>query len=88
MTTPTIPTDLAALREEISEINDALLELLSRRAHVATAIQRIKSREGIPTFVPEREQAMLVELVRKNPGPFSNETVARLFKEIFAPASG
>ncbi len=82
-TPPAIPSDLAALREEISEINDALLALLSRRARVATAIQRVKSREGIPTFVPEREQAMIVELVRKNPGPFSNETVARLFKEIF-----
>ena len=40
MTPPSpIPSDLATLRDEISEINDSLLELLSRRAHVATAIQ-------------------------------------------------
>ncbi|HEY3449014.1 MAG TPA: bifunctional 3-deoxy-7-phosphoheptulonate synthase/chorismate mutase [Myxococcales bacterium] len=89
MTTPTtIPSDLTALRDEIAEINDALLDLLSRRAQVATDIQRIKSREGIPTYVPEREQAMIVDLVRKNPGPFSNETVARLFKEIFRASVG
>jgi 3-deoxy-7-phosphoheptulonate synthase/chorismate mutase len=79
MTTP----QLDALREEIENINASLLGLLSRRARIATSIQEIKSREGIPTFVPEREQKMLADLVRLNRGPFSDETVCRLFKEIF-----
>jgi len=77
------PRELEALRSEVERLNDTLLELLSRRAELVTELQRVKTRDGIPTFVPEREQQMLVELVRRNRGPFSDETIARLFKEIF-----
>jgi 3-deoxy-7-phosphoheptulonate synthase/chorismate mutase len=77
------PRDLEALRGEIEAINFQLLDLLSRRGALVSEIQKVKTREGIPTFLPEREQQMLTELVQHNPGPFSNKTVARLFKEIF-----
>ncbi len=77
------PRELESLRAEIEALNVTLLEVLSRRAELVTEIQRAKTRDGIPTYVPEREQQMLAGLVRKNPGPFSDETVARLFKEIF-----
>jgi 3-deoxy-7-phosphoheptulonate synthase / chorismate mutase len=79
---PTPNSDLELLRLEIEEINQALLELLNRRAGVALAIQRVKSRDGIPTRVPAREQAMLEDLARRNRGPFSDEAVGRVFREI------
>ncbi len=75
--------DLNALREELEEINASLLELLSRRAQVVTEVQALKARRGLPTFDPEREMEMLQGLVTRNPGPFPDETVRRLFKEIF-----
>jgi 3-deoxy-7-phosphoheptulonate synthase/chorismate mutase len=75
--------DLETLRGEIETINKSLLDLLSQRARIATSIQQIKTRDGIPTFVPERELKMLTDLVRSNRGPFSDETVSHLFKEIF-----
>lgn len=75
--------DLQALRAEIETINFTLLDLLCRRAELVTQIQQIKTRDQIPTFLPEREQQMLTELVRRNRGPFSDETVVALFKEIF-----
>ena len=74
---------LETLRAELQEVNFALLELLSRRARLVTEVQAIKSRDGIPTYVPEREQAMLNELAEANPGPFPVDTVRHLFKEIF-----
>lgn len=77
------PRELESLRAEIEEINHTLLELLSHRASLVTEIQRVKTRDGIPTHVPEREQQMLTELVRRNPGPFPDAAVVRLFKEIF-----
>jgi 3-deoxy-7-phosphoheptulonate synthase/chorismate mutase len=82
-TTGTDPRDLDSLRDEVETINYELLELLNRRAALATEIQRVKSRDGIPTFLPEREQQMLVELVKRNQGPFSDRTISQLFKEIF-----
>jgi 3-deoxy-7-phosphoheptulonate synthase/chorismate mutase len=74
---------LETLRGELQEINFSLLELLNRRARVVTEVQAIKSRDGIPTYVPEREQAMLQSLLASNTGPFPDETVGHLFKEIF-----
>ncbi|NMC72674.1 MAG: bifunctional 3-deoxy-7-phosphoheptulonate synthase/chorismate mutase [Myxococcales bacterium] len=74
---------LETLRAELQQVNLELLELLNRRARLVTEVQAIKSRDGIPTYVPEREQAMLEELVEANPGPFPADTVRHLFKEIF-----
>jgi 3-deoxy-7-phosphoheptulonate synthase/chorismate mutase len=74
---------MEALRAEIEVVNRELLELLSRRAGLASEIQTIKTREGIPTFDPEREHRMLLELVDRNRGPFDDRTIKHLFKEIF-----
>jgi 3-deoxy-7-phosphoheptulonate synthase / chorismate mutase len=82
MSTPASP-ELENLRAEIAQVNQSLLELLSRRARLVTEVQRVKSRVDLPTFAPEREQQMLAELVRRNHGPFSDETIVHLFKQIF-----
>ncbi|MBI5500689.1 MAG: bifunctional 3-deoxy-7-phosphoheptulonate synthase/chorismate mutase [Deltaproteobacteria bacterium] len=71
------------LREELQRINLDLLELLSRRARIVEQVRAVKERDGIPVHVPEREQAMLDALVAANRGPFPDETVRRLFREIF-----
>jgi 3-deoxy-7-phosphoheptulonate synthase/chorismate mutase len=76
-------TSLEQLRERLNEINGQLLELLSERAQIAQEIGQVKEKQGVPKFDPVREKQMLEELVAKNPGPFTNETVAHLFKQIF-----
>ncbi|NMC70509.1 MAG: bifunctional 3-deoxy-7-phosphoheptulonate synthase/chorismate mutase [Myxococcales bacterium] len=76
-------TTLETLREELQRINLELLELLSRRGAVVQQVQAIKQRDGLPTYMPEREQAMLAELATANRGPFPDETVRHLFREIF-----
>jgi len=78
-----IEPTLDELRSEIATLNHAVLDLLNRRARVVNQVLRIKEKEGIPVFVPEREQEMLCDLVARNKGPFSNDTVQHLFKEIF-----
>jgi 3-deoxy-7-phosphoheptulonate synthase/chorismate mutase len=74
---------LETLRSEIEKINFDLLDLLTRRARLVTQIGDLKSAAGVASFVPAREQQMLEELVRRNRGPFPNETIRHLFKEIF-----
>ena len=76
-------SNLETLRESVEKTNLELLDLLNRRARLVTEIQEVKSREGIPTFVPEREQRMLETLLERNHGPFTSDTVCHLFKEIF-----
>lgn len=75
--------DLDQLRKELVNLNFAILHLLNRRASVVEQVHSVKKRDGIPTYVPEREQQMLDQLVASNSGPFPDKAVAHLFKELF-----
>ena len=74
---------LRDLRGEIDVINLQILELLSQRAEIASAIGRVQQNLGTSFYDPEREAAMLTALQQANEGPFSNETISALFSEIF-----
>lgn len=74
---------LEQMREDLVSINISILDLLCQRARIVLDVQQLKEKECIPLFVPEREQKMLNELVSRNRGPFSDETISHLFKEIF-----
>jgi 3-deoxy-7-phosphoheptulonate synthase / chorismate mutase len=74
---------LVQMREDLVSINISILDLLCQRARVALDVQQLKERDGIPLYVPEREQKMLRDLVSRNRGPFSDEAIRHLFKEIF-----
>ncbi|OIP29482.1 MAG: chorismate mutase [Deltaproteobacteria bacterium CG2_30_63_29] len=74
---------LQQLRAQVEQINFDVLKLLSQRAELVKEIQTIKDEHGIPTFNPEREARMLSRLIERNEGPFSNETICHLFKEVF-----
>jgi 3-deoxy-7-phosphoheptulonate synthase/chorismate mutase len=75
--------DLDTLRAAIERVNFGLLDLLSQRAQLVTEIHALKRALDLPSFVPEREGQQLQALVLANRGPFSDETIRRLFKEIF-----
>lgn len=77
------PSDVKTLRKELESINLDLLELLNRRAELVTEVHRAKVYLGLPKFLPERELEMLDIVVGLNRGPFPDETVRHLFKEIF-----
>lgn len=74
---------LAELRTEIDDINLQLLELFNKRAAVASEIGKVRAELGTEFYDPEREANMLTVLQQKNEGPFSNETISNLFREIF-----
>ncbi|GAB4508627.1 MAG: bifunctional 3-deoxy-7-phosphoheptulonate synthase/chorismate mutase [Anaerolineae bacterium] len=74
---------LQELRSEIDVINLQILELLNKRASIASEIGKVQTQLGTRFYDPEREAFMLQELQRANKGPFSNETIQSLFREIF-----
>jgi 3-deoxy-7-phosphoheptulonate synthase/chorismate mutase len=74
---------LDAIRQELDQINDDLLHLFSRRATLALEVRRVKEAQGTPLYQPEREAAMLEALVAKNRGPFTDEVVRALFRQVF-----
>ncbi|WP_075183562.1 bifunctional chorismate mutase/prephenate dehydrogenase [Pantoea sp. 1.19] len=51
--------ELTALRDQIDEVDKTLLDLLARRLALVAEVGEVKSRYGLPIYVPEREASML-----------------------------
>jgi 3-deoxy-7-phosphoheptulonate synthase/chorismate mutase len=71
------------LRGQIDTINLQLLDLLTQRARIVSEIGKIHTQLGVGHYDPAREAQMLQTLEMANKGPFSNETIKALFREIF-----
>lgn len=81
---PTVSLD--QLRQEIDQVDQRLHQLLNQRAKLAESVARAKfAAEANPVFYrPEREAQVLRNVMARNQGPLSDETVARLFREIMS----
>lgn len=77
------PSRIKALRDQIDPINLQILELLNKRATIALEIGKVNQQMGTRNYDPQREAEMLTALQMTNEGPFSNETISKLFHEIF-----
>lgn len=74
---------LQELRKQIDPINIQILELLNKRATIAREIGEVQQELGTTFYDPQREAEMLTEIQQANEGPFSNDTIKKLFSEIF-----
>ncbi len=79
---------LKRLREEIDHIDDRILELLNKRASLAIEIGKLKRSFNLHTYAPERESAILKRLLNQNKGPFPNEGIKFIYREIFSATRG
>jgi prephenate dehydrogenase len=75
-------TELDALRNEISELDGRLLELLNRRLELVAAVRDYKDSAGERWIDPEREAELLDALVAANPGPLSERGVRAVFAAV------
>ncbi len=75
---------LKELRAEIDAIDDEILALLNRRAKVALEVGGIKGEMGLKFYVPEREAEIIRRLSDVNPGPFPNEGLKAIFREVIS----
>ena len=76
---------LGALREQIDGIDSKLLELISARAQCASEVAEVKGGDADAVYYrPEREAQVLRAVKAANPGPLSDEEIARLFREIMS----
>ncbi|SFD06768.1 bifunctional chorismate mutase/prephenate dehydrogenase [Pragia fontium] len=51
--------ELTTLRDQIDEVDKALLKLLAKRLDLVAEVGEVKSQYGLPIYVPEREISML-----------------------------
>lgn len=75
--------DLNTLREKIETLNIEILKLLSERGQITKQIGQEKRKQGTAIYDPEREKEMINKLLDLNGGPFDDNVIKQLFKEIF-----
>jgi len=76
--------DIAALRERVDAIDRAILEQLNARASLVQSIGALKAASGSAVYEAGRERQIIEQLTARNPGPFPNEGIAPVFREIIS----
>jgi chorismate mutase/prephenate dehydratase len=76
--------NLEEKRQEIDAIDARLLELLNRRAKLAIDIAKIKRESNLKFHSPEREKAIINRLASLNKGPFPDDALKVIFREIIS----
>ena len=76
--------ELERLRKEIDEIDNEILRLLNKRSVTVIAIAHIKRNEKTKFYSPEREREILERLTILNTGPFPNDTLKVIYREILS----
>lgn len=79
--------DLAQARIKIDALDEQIQTLISQRARIAQEVAHIKERMGDSTgnhYRPAREAEVLRRAMERNTGPLTDETIARLMREIMS----
>ncbi len=77
-------TGIDKVRTEIDSIDTEILKLLNKRAKCAIEIAGIKRTANLKFHSTERERAVLERLTGINKGPFPNDALRVIFREIMS----
>jgi chorismate mutase/prephenate dehydratase len=78
---------LKHLRSQIDKLDLQIVKLVNERASLASEIGKAKNDQGSETFVPQREEEVLKNVVEANQkvkGPLDDETIRAVFREIMS----
>ncbi|MDY6843017.1 MAG: prephenate dehydratase [Thermodesulfobacteriota bacterium] len=75
---------LTSLRHKIDSIDGEILNLLNERASCVSEIGQIKQQKGMDFHVPHREREIFERLSSLNKGPFPDEAIKSIFREIIS----
>ena len=76
--------DLQELRKKIDEIDNKLVDLLNERAKIVIEVGNIKKNENLEFRSPAREQEIIERLNARNTGPFPQDTLKKIYREILS----
>ena len=78
---------LQQLRDRIDALDEKIQALISERAQIAVEVGKIKLQAGGKAsdfYRPDREAEVLRRIIARNKGPLSDDTMARLVREIMS----
>ncbi len=76
--------ELKKLRGNIDRIDDEMLKLLNKRAAFVVEVGKIKRDQKSTFYKPDRERQILQRLAKNNTGPFPNDALKSIYREILA----
>jgi chorismate mutase/prephenate dehydratase len=79
-----INAQLKELRNKIDKIDNEMLKLLNKRAEVVLKVGHIKGRKNEKFYVPTREKQVIERLIKSNKGPFPNDALKTIIREIMS----
>lgn len=77
-------SELKKLRDKIDAIDDEILALLNKRANIVLDVAHAKRKKNAKFYSPEREKEILQRLTSFNKGPFPNDALKTIFREILS----
>lgn len=72
------------LRNQTSETDRNLIELINQRANLAIQIGEFKRQYGTPIYAPHRESAVLQKIHNLNSGPLTGRTLEGIYRELMS----
>lgn len=81
---PAVADQLGELRRAVDASDKKLVHVLGQRAELARRIGDLKAAASRPTYVPDRERAILDRVDGLNQGPLSSEHIRGIFREIIS----
>jgi chorismate mutase / prephenate dehydratase len=84
MSTPEPDQVVKQLREQISDVDRAIVDGINKRLKLVDQLWRYKESRGIPVLAPDREEWMLTYLTRANRGPLSEDGLRAIYAEVLA----
>ncbi len=76
--------DIEKLRAAIDAIDEEMLKLLNKRSQVVLEIAKIKRDTNAKFYSPERERQIIERLAALNKGPFPDDALKALYREILS----
>ena len=76
--------DIQALRDDIDQIDENILELINQRLLLAKQISDIKNRDGIQIEDNRREKDIMNRLLARNNGPLPADGLIKIYTTIIA----
>lgn len=74
--------DISDWRKKIDELDEQIVQLISKRAEAAKAIGELKHGANLPVYEPGREQAVFNHVCKVNPGVLPDREVLHIYERI------
>ena len=75
---------LSDLRKDIDKIDSSIMKLISQRGKASYEIGKFKKGREQAIYAPDRESQVYASVVKKNKGPFKDESIKAIYREIMS----